>query len=103
MGTGRDFVDTDVVRLFHPPERVSLVTFLTAAASTCLLSQTSCSRLLQAVAARRPAAVPTVLGQLITQRLDGHSLLFHSLLQRQNDRDQGFFVQLSELVIIGLW
>ena len=94
-------MDTDVIWLLRPLERVSLVTFLTAAASTGLLSQTPCSRLLQAVAARRPAAVPTVLGQLITQRLDNRSLLYHSLLQRQNDRDQGFFVQLGELAIIG--
>jgi len=69
---------------------------------TRLLSQTPGTWFLQTIAARWPATVLAVLGKLIAQRLDDHCLLCCSLAQRQNDRYEGFFIQLSKLVVIKL-
>ena len=80
MGTCRDFVDANLLRLLHHFQCVSLVTFLTTAASPALLAQTSCTWLLQAVPTGRLSAVPAVLGQLVAQRLDDCRLLCYSLL-----------------------
>ena len=73
------------------------------------LAQTLCPGLLQSVTAWWLPAVATVLGQLISQLLDlgrlgSHYLLQFAnlLLQRQDDRYEGFFVQLFELAAIKL-
>jgi hypothetical protein len=83
------------------------VAFLPTTAAACSLTQTLCPGLLQSVTAWWLAAVATVLGQLISQLLDLDRLGSHCplqfanlLLQRQDDRYEGIFVQLFELAAI---
>ncbi len=102
--TDRSFVNLDVVRFLDLPEGMALVAFLTTTTTTCLLAQAPSAGLLQTIAAWRLAAVPTVLGQLVLQGLD-HSRLFshflfqgaHLLLQRLDNGDEHFFIQLGKL------
>ena len=100
-------MDLNVIRPLDHLEGMAFVSLLPTAAPTGLLAQTPSAGLLQSIAAWRLAAVPAVLGQLIAQPLDlrrlfSHQLLqfLHLLLQRQDNRYEGFFVQLLELAAI---
>jgi hypothetical protein len=100
-------MDANMIRLLHHLQRVAFVTLLTAAASPRLLAQTPCPWLLQTIAARWPAAVLAVLGQLVAQRLNGCRLFCYSLLQllylllqRQNNRYESLLIQLCKLTAL---
>ena len=102
-------MNLNMIWLFNHLERVALVSFLTTATPSALPAQIACSRLLQAIATRRLATVPAVLGQLIAQllnlsRLLGNGLLqfLHLLLQGQDDGYQFCFVHLRELAAFKL-
>ena len=95
-------MDSPMIRLFDPLKRVSLVTFLSAAATTALPTQAARAWLFQSIAAGWLAAVAAMLGQLVAQRLDSGCLLSHRpfqlhqpLLHRQHERYEGFFIQFS--------
>ena len=90
-------MNLNMIWLFNHLERVTWVPFLTAATTTSLPPQIAPARLLQAIATRRLATVPAVLGQLIPQPLELNRLFRDALLQGQDDRYQGFFVQLLKL------
>jgi hypothetical protein len=107
MRADRGFVYVRMVRLLDHLEGMSLVTFLTTATTAALLAQTARARLFQAIATRRFATVPAILGQLVTQDLHSLRLLSHSslqlphlLLQGQDDGYECFFIQFRKLVAI---
>jgi len=109
LRTLRGLINLNMIWLFNHLERVTCMPFLTAAPTTSLPPQIACSWLLQAVATRRLTTVPAVLGQLIAQLLNLSSLLgdnllqfLHLFLQRQDDQDQVFFIQLLKLIAIKL-
>jgi hypothetical protein len=102
-------MNLNMIWLFNHLERVTWMPFLTAATTTSLPPQIACSRLFQTVATRRLTTVPAVLGQLIAQLLNLSSLLgdgllqfLHLFLQRQDNQDQVFFIQLLKLIAIKL-
>lgn len=97
----------NVIGLLYLGQRMAFVSLLATTAASGLLTQTARTRLLQAIAAGRPAAGAAALDQLVLERLADNSLFRDSLfqrvplfLQRLGDDDEDLFVQIGRMFAV---